>query len=222
MDIHQILELLPHRYPFLLVDRVLELEPDKRIVALKNVTINEPLFPRPFPAPPGDAGRADLEALAQAAALLSFERSARGRRQLGLLLRRHRRGALQAAGRARRSAAPRGRIDAREVRGICKFKAQAGGRRDRGAKPSSCAPGRDGPTAPRMSDGAYPPHCDRRPGRELDSVEGRPVRGGRRSRAHRCPHVRSAPHGVVEGHTTHRRGQPHRPVRVDRRGRRRT
>ena len=68
LDIQAILERLPHRYPFLLVDRVLELHPGKSIRALKNVTYNEPFFPGHFPAPPGDARRHDLEALAQAAA----------------------------------------------------------------------------------------------------------------------------------------------------------
>ena len=52
MDIHQILKLLPHRYPFLLVDRVNELERGKRILAIKNVTINEPFFTGHFPARP--------------------------------------------------------------------------------------------------------------------------------------------------------------------------
>ena len=52
MDIHEILKRLPHRYPFLLVDRVLELEPGKSIRALKNVTVNEPFFPGHFPARP--------------------------------------------------------------------------------------------------------------------------------------------------------------------------
>jgi 3-hydroxyacyl-[acyl-carrier-protein] dehydratase len=73
MDIHQILERLPHRYPFLLVDRVLELEKGVRIKALKNVTINEPFFVGHFPARPVMPGVLMLEALAQAAALLSFE-----------------------------------------------------------------------------------------------------------------------------------------------------
>ena len=49
MDIHQILKRLPHRYPFLLVDRVLELETDKRIKAIKNITFNEPCFTGHFP-----------------------------------------------------------------------------------------------------------------------------------------------------------------------------
>ncbi|HZF78182.1 MAG TPA: 3-hydroxyacyl-ACP dehydratase FabZ [Rubrivivax sp.] len=73
MDIHRILKKLPHRYPFLLVDRVLELEPGKRIKALKNVTINEPFFTGHFPHRPVMPGVLMLEALAQAAALLSFE-----------------------------------------------------------------------------------------------------------------------------------------------------
>ena len=73
MDIHQILKKLPHRYPFLMIDRVLELEKGKRIKALKNVTINEPFFIGHFPARPVMPGVLMLEALAQAAALLSFE-----------------------------------------------------------------------------------------------------------------------------------------------------
>jgi 3-hydroxyacyl-[acyl-carrier-protein] dehydratase len=73
MDIQHILRKLPHRYPFLLVDRVLEMEKDVRIKALKNVTINEPFFGGHFPARPVMPGVLMLEALAQAAALLSFE-----------------------------------------------------------------------------------------------------------------------------------------------------
>jgi 3-hydroxyacyl-[acyl-carrier-protein] dehydratase len=72
LDIHQILKRLPHRYPFLLVDRVLEIEHDKRIKALKNVTINEPFFVGHFPHRPVMPGVLMLEALAQASALLSF------------------------------------------------------------------------------------------------------------------------------------------------------
>ena len=73
MDIHEILKKLPHRYPILLVDRVLELETGKRIKALKNVTINEPFFEGHFPHRPVMPGVLMLEALAQAAAILSFE-----------------------------------------------------------------------------------------------------------------------------------------------------
>ena len=73
MDINEIIELLPHRYPFLLIDRVLSLEPDKSIVALKNVTINEPFFPGHYPHHPVMPGVLIIEAMAQAAALLSFK-----------------------------------------------------------------------------------------------------------------------------------------------------
>ncbi|MEO8856919.1 MAG: 3-hydroxyacyl-ACP dehydratase FabZ [Burkholderiaceae bacterium] len=73
MDIHQILKKLPHRYPFLLVDRVLELETGKHIKALKNVTINEPFFSGHFPHRPVMPGVLMLEALAQTAALLAFD-----------------------------------------------------------------------------------------------------------------------------------------------------
>ena len=73
MDIHQILKSLPHRYPFLLVDRVLEIEKGKRIRAVKNVTINEPFFEGHFPHRPVMPGVLMIEAMAQAAALLSFD-----------------------------------------------------------------------------------------------------------------------------------------------------
>jgi 3-hydroxyacyl-[acyl-carrier-protein] dehydratase len=73
MDIHQILKQLPHRYPFILVDRVLALEKGKSIKAIKNVTINEPFFGGHFPHRPVMPGVLMLEALAQAAALLSFD-----------------------------------------------------------------------------------------------------------------------------------------------------
>ncbi|MBL8443874.1 MAG: 3-hydroxyacyl-ACP dehydratase FabZ [Zoogloeaceae bacterium] len=73
MEINEILEYLPHRYPFLLVDRVLEMEVGSRVLALKNVTMNEPFFPGHFPHRPVMPGVLILEALAQAAALLSFK-----------------------------------------------------------------------------------------------------------------------------------------------------
>ena len=72
LDIEEIVRKLPHRYPFILVDRVLEVVPGERVVALKNVTINEPFFTGHFPARPVMPGVLTLEALAQAAALLSF------------------------------------------------------------------------------------------------------------------------------------------------------
>jgi 3-hydroxyacyl-[acyl-carrier-protein] dehydratase len=73
MNIHEILKKLPHRYPFLMVDRVVELEHGKRIKALKNVTANEPYFLGHFPHRPVMPGVMMLEALAQAAALLAFD-----------------------------------------------------------------------------------------------------------------------------------------------------
>ena len=73
MDIHQILKQLPHRYPILLVDRVLEIDKGQRIRAIKNVTINEPFFTGHFPHRPVMPGVLMLEALAQAAALLAFD-----------------------------------------------------------------------------------------------------------------------------------------------------
>ena len=75
MDINEILQYLPHRYPFLLVDRVLEMELGKRVLALKNVTMNEPFFPGHFPHHPVMPGVLIIEAMAQAAALLSFKSS---------------------------------------------------------------------------------------------------------------------------------------------------
>ncbi len=73
MDIQAILKQLPHRYPFLLVDRVLELERNTRIKAIKNVTFNEPFFTGHFPGRPVMPGVLILEALAQAAGLLAFD-----------------------------------------------------------------------------------------------------------------------------------------------------
>jgi 3-hydroxyacyl-[acyl-carrier-protein] dehydratase len=73
MDIHQILKQLPHRYPILLVDRVLVIQKGKSIKALKNVTINEPFFTGHFPHRPVMPGVLMLEALAQTAALLAFD-----------------------------------------------------------------------------------------------------------------------------------------------------
>ncbi|MDJ0740895.1 MAG: 3-hydroxyacyl-ACP dehydratase FabZ [Gammaproteobacteria bacterium] len=73
MDIQKIQSLLPHRYPFLLVDRVVDSEPGKRLVAIKNVTINEPFFPGHFPSKPVMPGVLLIEAMAQATGLLAME-----------------------------------------------------------------------------------------------------------------------------------------------------
>ncbi len=70
MDIGQIMEFLPHRYPFLLIDRVVEIERSKRIVAIKNVTINEPFFAGHFPGYPMMPGVLVVEAMAQAGCIL--------------------------------------------------------------------------------------------------------------------------------------------------------
>jgi 3-hydroxyacyl-[acyl-carrier-protein] dehydratase len=73
VEINEILTLLPHAFPFLLVDRVLDYEPDKRIVAIKNATFNEPFFPGHFPANPVMPGVLIIEAMAQTAGLLAFK-----------------------------------------------------------------------------------------------------------------------------------------------------
>jgi 3-hydroxyacyl-[acyl-carrier-protein] dehydratase len=72
MDIHRVLEYLPHRYPFLMIDRVLSIEAGSKVVALKNVSINEPYFNGHFPHHPVMPGVLIIEALAQAAAILTF------------------------------------------------------------------------------------------------------------------------------------------------------
>ncbi|MAI42147.1 MAG: 3-hydroxyacyl-ACP dehydratase FabZ [Candidatus Azotimanducaceae bacterium] len=72
MDVTEIQKYLPHRYPFLLVDRVLELELEKRILAIKNVTINEAIFQGHFPVTPVFPGVLIVEALAQASGILAF------------------------------------------------------------------------------------------------------------------------------------------------------
>ena len=72
MDIHEVLTYLPQRFPVLMIDRVLECEPGKRILALKNVSANEPYFPGHFPNRPVMPGVMILEAMAQAAAILAF------------------------------------------------------------------------------------------------------------------------------------------------------
>lgn len=73
MDVNEIREYLPHRYPFLLVDRVLELDPGKSITAIKNVTVNEPFFNGHFPDHPVMPGVLIVEAMAQAAGILGFK-----------------------------------------------------------------------------------------------------------------------------------------------------
>jgi beta-hydroxyacyl-ACP dehydratase FabZ len=72
LRIAEIMRILPHRYPFLLVDRVIEVDPDKRLVALKNVSINEPFFNGHFPGAPVMPGVLTIEAMAQAGAILGL------------------------------------------------------------------------------------------------------------------------------------------------------
>lgn len=72
IEIKEIINILPHAYPFLLVDRILELEPGKRIVGIKNVTYNEPFFPGHFPGQPIMPGVLIVEAMAQTGGLLVF------------------------------------------------------------------------------------------------------------------------------------------------------
>lgn len=79
LDILQIQELLPHRYPFLLVDRVLECEPGSHLLALKNVSFNEPFFQGHFPNQPIFPGVLIMEALAQATALLTSQSAGFGK-----------------------------------------------------------------------------------------------------------------------------------------------
>lgn len=75
LDTVQIMEILPHRYPFLMVDKVLEMEPGKRIVAIKNVTMNEPFFQGHFPGHPVMPGVLIIEAMAQVAAIMAYKAS---------------------------------------------------------------------------------------------------------------------------------------------------
>lgn len=73
IDIREIMSFLPHGYPFLLVDRILEIDPGKRIVGIKNVTYNEPFFPGHFPGRPIMPGVLIVEAMAQTAGVLAFK-----------------------------------------------------------------------------------------------------------------------------------------------------
>jgi 3-hydroxyacyl-[acyl-carrier-protein] dehydratase len=79
VDIKEIFSVLPHRYPFLLVDRVVELEPEVRAVGIKNVTINEPFFQGHFPGNPVMPGVLIVEAMAQVAGIMAFKSGAEGK-----------------------------------------------------------------------------------------------------------------------------------------------
>ena len=85
MDIEQVMQYLPHRYPFLLIDKVIELELGKSITAIKNVTINEQFFNGHFPGAPVMPGVLILEAMAQAAGILSFKTKNYTPEQIGII-----------------------------------------------------------------------------------------------------------------------------------------
>ncbi len=78
MDVKEIQNVLPHRYPFLLVDRILEMEPDKKAVGIKNVTVNEPFFEGHFPGNPIMPGVLIVEAMAQVAGIMAFRSGVAG------------------------------------------------------------------------------------------------------------------------------------------------
>ena len=79
MDIQHIMKHIPHRYPFILVDRILEMEPKKRVVGLKNVTMNEPFFQGHFPGTPIMPGVLILEAMAQTSGVLAISSLEKGK-----------------------------------------------------------------------------------------------------------------------------------------------
>ena len=125
MDIEEVMQFLPHRHPFLLVDRVVEMEPGKTITAIKNVTINEPFFPGHFPGAPVMPGVLILEAMAQAAALLSFKTKGYTPEQIGIVYFAGIDGA-----RFKKPVKPGDRLVlkveiVREMRGIWKYRARA-------------------------------------------------------------------------------------------------
>ncbi len=114
MDIEAIMRQLPHRYPFLLVDRVLKCEAGQYIHAVKNVTFNEPYFPGHFPHRPLMPGVMIIEALAQAAGIPRLpDRRSGARRGYSVLFRCNRQCPLPQTGRARRPAAAQSRVEAR-------------------------------------------------------------------------------------------------------------
>ena len=202
MDINEVLAHLPQRYPLLMIDRVKECEPGKRIVALKNVSANEPYFPGHFPHRPIMPGVLILEAMAQAAGVLVFRSAANAaRRQDRVLLRRHRQRALQEAGGAGRPARDRGRTSSATCAASGKFRCEArvegkvvaeadhpvhrcapSSRHERGDPPHRHRPPRRAPRA-RRGDRALLGH--RREGRGGRGQLDRRARGDRRAHAHR-------------------------------------
>ena len=220
MDIHEILKHLPHRYPFLLVDRVLELDKGKRIKALKNVTINEPYFAGHFPHRPVMPGVLILEALAQAAAILAFD-------TMGV--QPDDKTVFYFAGidgaRFKRPVEPGDQlmldVDARPHQGRHRqvHGAGHGRRRNSPPKPSCCArcaASPDALAAARHGQRSTP----RRSSKPAPSSTPRSASAPTASCASTCASARGTtigPHCVIEGHTTIGARQPHLPVLLDRR-----
>ena len=113
IDVAGIRRMLPHRYPFLLVDRVIEFEPGKRVLAIKNVTINEPFFQGHFPGHPVMPGVLVIEALAQAGGILTQLSRGGSADRPAVLPGQDRQRAVLAHRRARRPARPRSDDQAR-------------------------------------------------------------------------------------------------------------
>ena len=92
MNINEIMQYLPHRYPFLLVDRIIDLQPGKSITGIKNVTFNEPFFQGHFPGQPIMPGVLIIEAMAQVAGIAAFSSGVEGKAGI---LHEHRKGEVQ-------------------------------------------------------------------------------------------------------------------------------
>ena len=127
MDIRWIMSVIPHRYPLLLIDRVLEIEPKKRIVAIKNVTVNEEFFAGHFPGHPVMPGVLVIEAMAQAGGLLLMHDVADRENKL-IYLHHHQQGEISAARGAWRSAEDRDRYSS-PARGLLQAVRAGTGRR---------------------------------------------------------------------------------------------
>ena len=208
MEIREILDYLPHRFPFLLIDRVLSCEPGKSIVAIKNVAINEPFFQGHFPGNPVMPGVMILEALAQAAAILSFKTlNHQSTAEPAVLLRRHRRRALQEAGDSRRPAGAQRQSAAASARHRQVRRARDGRRSagDRGRAVVHAQGGMIHPTAIVHPGARLAPDVEVGPytiiGEHVEIGAGTPRRAARR-------HHRAYPH---------RQRQSHLPVRLARR-----
>ena len=134
LDLQEIVKILPHRYPFLMVDRILEMDPGKRIVGIKNVTINEPFFQGHFPGHPVMPGVLIIESMAQVAGILAYLSSSDEDRKKVTYFLCYRQCSFQETGSSRRCA-PTGDGDNTESQGNLGFswqglcRGQTGGRR---------------------------------------------------------------------------------------------